>query len=306
MSNRTFLANKAIASAWLNEQQLVREGKGTRDWTPEQQQDILDRGKAHDDNGKAFEGHHMKSAEKFPEYQGDPENIQFLSRPEHFAAHNGNFQNPTNGYFNPYTGETKDFGLNKYYPHEIIELSEPVTNVLSKAPDETEITQKSINNNERAADAGINDIKSVDNTSQNANVANTDNDVTKPSNLKRPLNNGSGGGFGRFVGKAVEFCVRHKTEIIVGAEAIVPFLVMLATGGKNSSDSNSSSSNYTPSTNGDSSNNIAEEGDTASVESSENTGRTSPRKHTVPAHRQRYNGKWKDKEPYPRGKNKDD
>ena len=126
MSRRTSDSNKAIASAWLNEQKLVREGRGTRDWTPQQQRDILDRGKAYDINGKAFEGHHMKSAERFPEYQGDEENIQFLARLEHLDAHNGNFQNPTNGYYNPHTGETKGFGANKYEPCEIIELSDPI------------------------------------------------------------------------------------------------------------------------------------------------------------------------------------
>lgn len=56
MSRRTSEANKAILAAWEKEQDLVREGKGTRDWTQEQQQDILDRGKAYDEDGKAFQG----------------------------------------------------------------------------------------------------------------------------------------------------------------------------------------------------------------------------------------------------------
>ena len=51
MSRRTAEASKAIAVAWENEQKLVQEGKGTRDWTPEQQKDILERGKAYDENG---------------------------------------------------------------------------------------------------------------------------------------------------------------------------------------------------------------------------------------------------------------
>ena len=45
----------------------------------------------------------MKSAEMYPEYQGDPGNIQFLTRAEHLEAHNGNWRNPTNWYFNPVT-----------------------------------------------------------------------------------------------------------------------------------------------------------------------------------------------------------
>ena len=109
MSNRTSEANKAIAAAWVNEKQLVLDGKGTRNWTPEQQNDILTKGKAYGEDGKAFEGHHMKSAEAYPEFQGECYNIEFLSRTEHFSAHNGDFKTPTNGYFNPQTGETKDF-----------------------------------------------------------------------------------------------------------------------------------------------------------------------------------------------------
>ena len=34
--------NKAIRLAWEREQKLVAEGKGTRDWSQEQQKDILD------------------------------------------------------------------------------------------------------------------------------------------------------------------------------------------------------------------------------------------------------------------------
>ncbi|MEE8837123.1 MAG: hypothetical protein SOH80_09180 [Eubacteriales bacterium] len=79
MSRRTSEAAKAVRLAWENEQKRVLEGKGTRDWTAQQQEDIINKGKAYDDDGKAFEGHHMKSAEKFPEYQGDADNIEFLT-----------------------------------------------------------------------------------------------------------------------------------------------------------------------------------------------------------------------------------
>ena len=52
----------------------------------------------------------MKSAEMYPEYQGDPGNIQFLTRAEHLEAHDGSWQNPTNWYYNPVTKEKFDFG----------------------------------------------------------------------------------------------------------------------------------------------------------------------------------------------------
>ena len=120
--------NKAIRQAWEKEQQLVREGKGTREWTKEQQQDILDpdKGKAYDDQGRAFEGQHMKSAAEYPEYQGNPDNIQFLTREEHLAAHKGSWQNPTNWYYDPVTKEFHDFGDGDIVPCKIIELSDPI------------------------------------------------------------------------------------------------------------------------------------------------------------------------------------
>ena len=126
MSNRTFEANKAILAAWEKEQDLVREGKGTRDWTQEQQQDILDRGKAYDEDGKAFHGQHMKSVEKYPEYQGDLNNIQFLTKAEYLEAHQGNWQNPTNWYYDPISKQFFVFGECELIPCEIIKLSNPI------------------------------------------------------------------------------------------------------------------------------------------------------------------------------------
>lgn len=126
MSNRTRLSDKAIREAWKREKELVQEGKATRDWTPEQQQDILERGKAYDDNGKAFIGHHMISVENMPEYQGCQENIQFLTQEEHLAAHGGNFQNRTKGYYNPETGEMEEFEGSIYKPCRVIDLSSPI------------------------------------------------------------------------------------------------------------------------------------------------------------------------------------
>ena len=148
MSNRTAEASKAIRDAWEQERELVRNGKGTRDWTPEQQQSIIDTGKAYDDDGKAFEGHHMKSAEKYPEYQGDVGNIQFLTRSEHKEAHRGDFRNPTNGYYNTETKITKDFDDDKDMSCRIIQLTEPI-----------ELEKK--NKNLEVANENNKDIKSI-------------------------------------------------------------------------------------------------------------------------------------------------
>ena len=136
MSKRTAEASKAIRAAWEKEQQLVLNGEGTREWTPEQQQSIIDKGKAYDDDGKAFEGHHMKSVKAFPEYQGEADNIQFLSRSEHLDAHGGSYRNETNGYYDPVTGETREFGDEPYKPCEIIKLKDPI---VSPAGSEVEV-----------------------------------------------------------------------------------------------------------------------------------------------------------------------
>ena len=147
MSRRTSEASKAVREAWENERQLVLEGKGTRDWTQEQQQSIIDNGKAYDDIGKAFEGHHMKSAEAHPEYQGDAKNIQFLSRTEHQDAHGGSFQNPTNGYYNPITKETVEFDQKDYKPCEVIDLSNPISkssSIVQESTDKDGTSEKTI------------------------------------------------------------------------------------------------------------------------------------------------------------------
>jgi hypothetical protein len=299
MSNRTSEANKAIALAWAKEQQLIKEGKGTRNWTSEQQRDILDRGKAYDDDGKAFEGHHMKSAEAFPEYQGDPENIQFLSRPEHFVAHDRNFQNPTNGYFDPSTGKTSDFGVNKFEPCEIIELSEPIKSISNQAQSADENTDTSANT--RTIDANIVEPKSSSLKSQvMSEFSNT---------AKSPVDT-----FERLIGKGVKFYFRHKNLIdpfakilftIVGAVAVVVIKEKL--GGNSQSNTSDYENDYDyDDTTSSPLLDENEENDEDHGQQEDIIGRSSPCENNVRAHKQRYNNKWKDKQPYTRSKKSDD
>lgn len=126
MSSRTARASRAVREAWRNEQRLVLEGEGTRDWTDEQQKQIKEIGKACDDEGKTFEGQHMKSVETYPEYQDDPRNIQFLTREEHFAAHGGNWMNQTNGYYDPVSSTLTDFGIGPPQPCAERALTNPI------------------------------------------------------------------------------------------------------------------------------------------------------------------------------------
>ena len=144
MSERTVLARKAVLEAWKHEQQLVDEGKGTYEWTREQQQSIHDVGIAYDENGYAFQGHHMLSVEKYPEYQGDYKNIQFLSKDDHLKAHNGWYGNPTNWYYDPKTGDKELFEEGQYRPCTIIYLKDPVFPPKDEISDHTEPTDNTI------------------------------------------------------------------------------------------------------------------------------------------------------------------
>ena len=99
------LRQKAVQEAWKLEEERVLRGKGTRDWSVSQQAELLEYGKI-----SGFEGQHMKSVSLFPEFAGDPNNIQFLSYSEHYyGAHDNNWKNATNGRFIPKTGTFEEF-----------------------------------------------------------------------------------------------------------------------------------------------------------------------------------------------------
>ena len=127
MSSVGYERRKAVAEAWKRERSLVMEGKGTRDWTQKQQREIISKGKA-----SGFQGHHMKSVDGHNTKAGNSENIQFLTRKEHLAAHKGNYRNNTNGYYDPSTKETNDFG--RYKAHvEPKNLSKPLSEAQKKS-----------------------------------------------------------------------------------------------------------------------------------------------------------------------------
>lgn len=300
MSNRTAQANKAVNQAWLNEQQRVNEGKGTRDWTPNQQRDILERGRAYDDDGKAFQGHHMKSVEQFPEYQGDADNIQFLSREEHKAAHFGDFHIPTNGYYDPVTGQTKDFGDNKYEPCPVIDLSEPVVTPVSVEEPAEEKVQAAKDEN---ADKGTH--TSDKSTSNSPPKQNVNKPVGAASSAVKQASKGTkGGGFKSFLGTVGRTIKEHPIEILEGIVAIggpiVAAIVDSKSSGGGSSRSHSSSS---PSTSP-----IKPSSDVAESlsEALDKINRASPIEHPVSGYDRMQNGKKVHVNPYTRGGKKGD
>lgn len=319
MSRRTSKASKAVRAAWQREQELVSEGKGTRDWTPEQQREILESGKAYyhsekpDDvnDGKAFEGHHMKSAEAYPEYQGDPGNIQFLSRPEHQEAHSGDYRNPTNGYFDPATKITRDFGDNKYEPCEIIKLTDPIMSPSDVAQVLSETTETSPKENIK---------KSLDEEQRKDSSI-----PKKPSvfeNLTSKTSPRGSKSFGEKIMDAVEavkgFGKRHPVLTgglkFVGSVAVAAGTRAIASNGKRSdggSRSSSSDDYFSSSSDDDYADPLyRDDYDSSSSGRDYPDKRSSPKEHTVPAHGQHYHTKdgvrWKEKGPYPRGGKHDD
>lgn len=299
MSRRTAESSKAILAAWVNEQKLVQEGKGTREWTPQQQQDILEKGKAYDDNGKAIEGQHMKSAEMYPEYQGEPGNIQFLTRAEHLEAHDGNWQNPTNWYYNPATKEKIDFGDGPFIPCEIIQLPETIMEVQTEHSQETNNAQKSETTEEK-----INSHEN--NKSKNVTIK-----VKPKPNFGQRLNVG----FQKVRKAIVEFPAKHPT-----ATKILGFAATIATAYV--SESSKNKSYY--SGHGSSIDNYNEDYDDIPSSYDNDSGATtndmignvidnenSYTPNDVPAGKQRYHYKdgsikWVNKKPYHRSGNSDE
>lgn len=114
------LRRSAVKEAWLRERELVLQGKGTRNWTVAQQAELIESKKV-----GGFEGHHMKNVKDYPQFAGDPNNIQFVSYTEHyFGAHDESFKNSTNGRLDTQTGEMHPFEGDELPPMPVIELTD--------------------------------------------------------------------------------------------------------------------------------------------------------------------------------------
>ena len=309
MSNRTAQASKAIRLAWQNEQELVKNGKGTRDWTPEQQRDILESGKAHDENGKAFEGHHMKNVANYPEHQGNPDNIQFLSSSEHLAAHNGCFQNPTNGRFDPLTGETLDFGQG-IRPFEAIALSSPVAEGANQAQDlDSENLAEPMRgicgpnkaSSQPTKKRTVNSSESV----KRKKTASKHSPGVKKSPLRARLG-GIGESIRQFFSNGVELVTDHKDEIkLVAKEYVLP--VVAAAGiayiSKSASNGSGTHSHTSAKSSGGTvgSDSLSSLLDSSLINDVAKVGRASPREHSVSGYTRNLNGRQIPVRPYTRG-----
>lgn len=98
------IRDDAVLAAWDRERELIKEGKGTYNWSKDEQYWILnskDRPPLTEKVGISYEGQHMYSAVDYPQFAGKAENIQFLTFNNHrYGAHNGNTRlNQTHGYY---------------------------------------------------------------------------------------------------------------------------------------------------------------------------------------------------------------
>ena len=131
----------AVRESLQQEREYVSEGKGTREWTQDQQKDILSGERPKDENGKSYEGHHMKSVSGHEVQASNKNNIQWLSRAEHKAAHEGNFHIKTNGRYDPETGETESFRRYPVAP-EVKSLKNPINQSSEQSKVKTETIEQ--------------------------------------------------------------------------------------------------------------------------------------------------------------------
>ena len=87
---------RGVSRAWAAERKLVGAGKpGTRrgGWTAAERQELIDTGKVRD-----YEGAHINGVAKNEVSMAEnPDNIEFLTRDEHFEDHGFDWRNPTIG-----------------------------------------------------------------------------------------------------------------------------------------------------------------------------------------------------------------
>ena len=70
-------------------------GKGTRDWTKKEKEELMEKGKV-----SGYVGHHINNVKNHPKMAGLSDNVEFVKKDsEHLARHNGNYRNKTEGEF---------------------------------------------------------------------------------------------------------------------------------------------------------------------------------------------------------------
>ena len=117
------IRTQAVKDFWTHEQALIKNGECTRDWMPDQTEEILNiseetsmygkvGGVTFDAEGQMYYGHHMANVIDYPEYAGDWRLIQALTRFEHYyGAYENLLKNSSVYYYNPDTCQRYQINL---------------------------------------------------------------------------------------------------------------------------------------------------------------------------------------------------
>ena len=129
------IRNQAVKDFWYHEREAIMNGECTRDWTPEQIEEIMkisdstgsmstnaNKAPVFDEDGiilvdkkgnSAYYGHHMVDVSTHPEFAGEWRNIQALDYFEHYyGAHKEHdTKTPTVGYYDVESKETKEIDV---------------------------------------------------------------------------------------------------------------------------------------------------------------------------------------------------
>ena len=259
----------------------------------------------------------MRSVAEHPEFQGDPYNIQFLTKDEHLEAHLGSWKNPTNWFYNPETKEFVDFGEGEIIPCEIIKLSDPVVISASTAgADEKKDTaptqEKPSNKNDKSPPHGERDKTNASSTTH------TDKFGPKTISSRKKASSGFLEKVRRWGKTGLEFFVNNPEKVIGGlvtiggiGVGIKNVLSELSNSSGGGSGANSSSDESPDLSSGDDNPDSFEDIDDSDTEitSSERDypdARSSPHKHDVSGYERQQNGKTVHVKPYKRGGRRED
>lgn len=151
-NNISYQRRCAVNRAWMKERQQVMNSYGSRDWSQNEQREILATGKCH-----GYEGQHMLSVKEHPEYAGNEKNIQLLTHEEHFKAHGGNWKNDAQGRYNLKTGKVEPLksGIQET---RYKKLSDPLSERSKKLACSRFQKQKTTNSNKNAHESNKSNV----------------------------------------------------------------------------------------------------------------------------------------------------
>lgn len=114
--DQTKMRSVGVKRAWQYEKaEIEMGGKGTTEWSKEQQNEILETGKV-----RGAEGHHINNVADNPELQANPDNIVMAKdKKQHLNMHKGDFKNSTDGELMDRDARLKDTNSKRVFKNEL-------------------------------------------------------------------------------------------------------------------------------------------------------------------------------------------